>query len=228
VKILSHWRNLVCWPVIAALPLSLAADNTGAAVLRSSGVVLVNKNPVPSTSTLLAGDVIETQKSAMARIELAGSAVDINPETVIHFNAEQLVLDHGSLSVNTSLSLKLHVGCVTVAPVNIEWTHYDVADLDGRITVSAIKNDVYVESGSINPQPVKQSARSDRDIVREGEQASREERCGGPAREQSAPVAGTGGIMNSPYAQGIAGGVIVAVGCWALCRGDDPISPDRP
>ena len=225
---MSPWRNLVCWPLIASLPLSLAADDTGAAILRSSGVVLLNQNPVPSTGTLLAGDVIETQNNAVARIELAGSAVDINPETVVRFNAEELILEHGSLSVNTSRGLKVRVGCLTVTPVRVEWTRYEVGDLDGRITVSALKEDVYVESRSFNPQQAKQSARSGRDIVGENEQKSLEEKCGQSAPQQSTPLAAKGAIMNSPYVQGIAGGVLVVAGCWALCRGDDPISPDRP
>lgn len=221
------WRNLVCLLLIATLPLSLAADDTGGAILHSSGSVLLNKNPAPSTSALRSADLIETQSDAIARIELTGSAADMNPETLVQFNSGELILEHGSLSVNTSRSLKVRVGCVTVTPVRLEWTHYDVSDVDGKVTVAALKNDVYIESRSANAQPAKQSARSDRTIVREGEQKSREEKCGGATLKESG-VAGRGALMSSPYVVWSAAGVIVGVACWALCRGDDSISPDHP
>jgi len=221
-------RNIVCMFMIAILPVSLPAEDTGGAILHSSGSVLLNKNLAPSTSALRSENLIETQSDAMARIELTGSAADLNPETVVQFNSGELILEHGSLSVNTSRGLKVRVGCVTVTPVSLEWTHYDVSDVNGKVTVAALKNDVYIESRSVNAGPAKQSARSDRAIVREGEQKSREEKCGGATLKESGLAAGRGALMSSPYVLWPAAGVIVGVGCWALCRGDDPISPDHP
>ena len=95
---------------------------------------------------------------------------------MVQFEGNELVLEHGSLSVNTSRGLRVRVGCVTVTPVNdTEWTHFDVVDLDGKVTVSALKNDGYIDSRSSNPQQAKQSGHSSRVIVHEGEQKSREE-----------------------------------------------------
>ena len=69
----------------------------------SNGIgVLVNKNPAPASIALFPNDLIETQKAVVARIEVTGSSADINPETVVQFEGNELVLDHGSLSVNTS------------------------------------------------------------------------------------------------------------------------------
>jgi hypothetical protein len=100
--------------------------------------------------------------------------------------------------------------------------------LDGKVTVAALKNDVYIESRSANPQQAKQSAHSDRVTVREGEQKSRQETCGGADIKTPRAVAATGGIMNSPWALGAG---IVGVGvlaCWGLCHGDDPVSTWKP
>ena len=95
------------------------------------------------------------------------------------FEGTELVLDHGSLSVNTSRGLRVRVGCLIVTPVNnAEWTHYDVADVDGKVTVSALKNDVNIDVRSRTPQQAKQAAHSNQVTVREGEQKSREEKCG--------------------------------------------------
>jgi len=207
---------------------SVSAEDTGGAILHSSGNVLLNQNPAPATSALRSDDLIETQSNAIARIEITGSAADMNPGTVVQFNSAELILDHGSLSVNTSRGLKVRVGCVTVTPVRLEWTHFNVSDVDGKVTVAALKNDVYIESRSANAQPAKQSARSDRAIVREGEQKSREEKCGGATLKESGVTPGSGALMSSPYVLWPAAGVIVGVAWWAICRGDDPISPDHP
>lgn len=222
------WRIFVSGALVAILPVSLRADDTGAAMLRSNGGVVLNKNPAPISSALFPDDLVETQKSAAARIEATGSTADINSETLIQFEDNELDLEHGSLSVTTSRGMRVRIGCVIVTPVNTDWTRYDVSDLDGKVTVAALKNDVYIESRSSNPQQAKPSAYSDRVTVGEGEQKTRREKCGGADIKTPRAVAGTGAIMNSPWALGAG---IVGVGvltCWALCRGDDPVSPSKP
>jgi len=224
---LPQWRNFVCWFLSAALPMCLMAQDSGAAILHSSGPVLVNKYPASSTSTLFPGDQVETQTGAMARIELAGSAADINAETVVQFQADELILDHGSLSVNTSRGLKVRAGCVTVTPVHLALTHFEVSDVDGEVHVSALKDDVFIESRSSKAQQAKQPTQSDRVIVREGEQRSRDEKCANAFRQMPA-VSAVGPILDSPYAIGTGVGVVVVVACWSLCRGGAPISPAHP
>jgi hypothetical protein len=216
--------------MIAILPVSLWADDVVAAMLRSNGNgVQVNKNPAPVSTALFSDDLIETQKNAAARIEASGSTVDINSETIVQFEGNELVLEHGSLSVNTSRGMRVRVGCITVTPVSdAEWTQYDVVNLDGKVTVSALKKDVYINSKSSNPQQAKQSSRSSRVIVREGERKSREEKCAAAYTEGQGTAAVKGALLNSPYVQWPAAGVIVGVTCWVLCNGTSPLSPSAP
>ena len=229
---LSYWQNIVCVSMVAILPLPVSAQDASGALLRSSGTdVLVNNNAVPTSVALFRYDLIETQKNGMGRIELTGSSADIAPETIVEYDGDELVLDHGTVSVNTSRGLRVRVGCLTVTPVHdAEWTHFDVADVNGKVTVSALKNDVYIneKSKNENPEREKPSARSDRTIVRESEQKSREEKCAGAYLNPSSAPAGRGAILNSIWAKG---GGVVAIGaltCLGLCHGDDPISPIRP
>jgi len=224
------WQHFVCLPMVAILPVSLLADDAAAAMLRSNGVgVLVNKNPAPASTALFLDDLIETQENSVARIEAGGSTADINPETMVQFNGDELVLEHGSLSVNTFHGLKVLVGCLIVRPVNnAEWTHYEVADLDGKVTVSALKNDVNIDSRSSNPQQAKQGGGSSGVTVREGEQTSRGEKCGALDNKASGSVAGKGAIMNSPWAKGVGVVTIGGLMCWALCQGGNPLSPSYP
>jgi hypothetical protein len=217
--------------MILILPASVLAQDTAAAILRSNGSgVQVNRNPSPASSALFPDDLIETQKDAVARIEATGSTADLNPDTMVQFEDNELRLEHGSLSVNTSRGMRVKIGCLTVTPVNnTDWTHYDVVDLDGKVTVSALKNDVYINASSNNPKQAKQSGHSDRIIVREGEQKSREEKCGAADLKTPGAVAGKGAIMNSPWAIGAGVAGIGAALCFGLlCHGDDPVSPTKP
>jgi hypothetical protein len=213
--------------MLAILPASLQAQETAAAMLRSEGVgVLVNKYPAPASIALFSDDLIETQKAVVARIEASGSAADINAETVVEFEGNELVLEHGSLSVNTSRGMTVRVGCLTITPANsAEWTHYDVADLNGKVNVSALKNDVNIDEHSGGLRQAKQSGRSNRVTVREGEQKSREEKCGAADIRQAGS---TPAILNSPYAIGAGIVTIGVLTCWALCRSGNPISPTNP
>ncbi len=211
------------------LPASLAADETAAAMLRSSGSgVLINGNPAPTSIALFPNDLIETPHNAVARVQLSGSTADISADTVVQFEGDELVLDHGNLSVSTTRGLRVRVGCVTITPVNLsQLTQYDVSDVNGKVTVNAAKSDVYLDSRAKKAQEAKNPSRSTRDIVRESEQKSREEKCGA-AYMKGDNVAGLGALMNSPYAIWGGTAVIGAVTCWVLCRPDDPASPSKP
>jgi hypothetical protein len=211
------------------LPASLAADETAAAMLRSSGSgVLINGNPAPTSIALFPNDLIETPHNAVARIELSGSTADINADTVMQFEGDELVLDHGSLSVSTTRGLRVRVGCVTITPVNrSQLTQYDVSDVNGKVTVNAAKSDVYIDSRAKKAQEAKNPSRSTRDIVRESEQKSREEKCGA-AYMKGDNVPGLGALMNSMRAKIVAVGVAGTMACLGLCHGDDPASPSKP
>jgi len=219
----------VCISMAVTLPVSLAADETAAAILRSSGSdVLVNRNPAPTSIALFPNDLVETPQNAVARIELSGSAADINADTMVQFQGDELVLDHGSVSVSTTRGMRVRVGCLTVAPVNLsQWTQYNVSDVDGKVTVNAAKSDVYIDSRAKKAQEAKNPSRSTRDIVRESEQRSREEKCGA-VYMRGDNVAGLGAVMNSMWAKIVAGGAVGAVVCLGLCHDDDPASPSKP
>jgi hypothetical protein len=216
--------------MIAILPVSLFGQDNASAMLRSNGIgVSVNKAPVPASIAVFPKDLVETQKQSVARLEASGSTADISPETIVEFNGDELVLEHGTLSVNTSRGVRVRVGCLTVTPVNdAAWTHYDVTDLDGKVTVSALKLDVYIDARSRNLQQAKQPPRSNRSVVREGERKSREEKCGAAYLDNMGAIAGKGAIMNSPWAIGAGAIGIAVLMCFGLCHSDDPMSPTKP
>lgn len=228
--ILSRWRHLVVVCMTVVLPVSLFAQDVSGAILRANGAgILLNKASAPPSTAVFADDLIETPKGSIARIETTGSAADINSETMVQYEVDELVLDHGSLSVNTTRGLRVRVGCLTVTPLNpSDWTQFEVLDLDGKVTVHALKNDVYIDARSKNPQDLQKPSHSSRDLVRAGEQKSRDEKCGAAYINPADARSGIGAIMNSMTAKLIGAGIVATVTCYVVCRGDDPISPWKP
>lgn len=201
-------------------------------MLRSSGEgTLVNGSSAPASIAIFPNDQVQTPKNVGSRIEVTGSTAEINPETIVQYQADELVLDHGSLSVNTSRGLRVRVGCITITPVHDNaWTHYDVRDVNGKVEVAASKDDVYISAHSKNLMDVKQQEkeRANRTVVHEGEQKSREEKCAGGYENPAQKPAGLGAPLNSPYAIATGAGIIIFITCYALCRSSEPVSPKCP
>ena len=222
---LLQWRKFVCGVMIVIWPASLLAQTSNRALLHSDGGTWLNGSPAPAISAIFPDSLVQTQAGHSARIDAERSTVRIGPETVMQYQGSELALDHGSLQLDTAREMKVLIGCITVSPITSDRTQYDVTDVDGKVKVVASKNDVKIHlHGSI--QKSRQGASSDI-IVREGEQATRSEHCGA-APKPTAGLNADGAILNSPWAKGVGIAAVGVLTCWALCRGDDPVSPSKP
>jgi hypothetical protein len=210
--------------MIVVLPTSVMSQ-TGGAMLHSDGGVWLNGNLAPNSSAIFPHDLVQTQKESKAKIDADGSSATIEPDTIVQFDGDELVLDHGSVQVNTSRGMRVRVNCLTVVPVNPAWTRYDVIDVDGKMKVVAYENDVTIHYGGAADK--KSKASDSNATLHQGEQATRDERCGTAARPVDI-VNAKGAILNSGWAKGAGLAAIVIGSCLGLCHGDDPISPSRP
>lgn len=212
--------------MVFVLPTSLSAQDGGRAMLHSQGGTSLNGSPAPISAAIFPRDTIQTQKESTAKIDVEGSTVTLQPETMILFEPDEIFLDHGSLELITSREMRVRVNCMTIIPVAQEWTRYDITEVNGKVTVAAYQNDVKIHSRGATVRRSKQGESSET-IVHQGEQITREEECGAAAKPADT-VAAERAIFNTTWAKAAG---IVAVGvvtCWALCRGDEPISPDKP
>jgi hypothetical protein len=224
---LAEWRNLVCGLMILILPTSLIAQDTSGAMLHHDGGVWVNGNSAPDSTAILPHDLVQTQKEHTATIDADGSTITLQPDTVVQFEGDELVLDHGGLQVNTSRGMRVRVNCITVIPVNQELTRYEVVDVDGRVRVSAQVNDVNIQHRSGDARRSK-PAESENATLRQGEQATREERCGAAAKPADA-IDAKGALLNNIWARGLGIAAVGVITCYALCRDNgNPISPSKP
>jgi hypothetical protein len=223
---LLKWRNLVCGMMIVVMPASLMAQSSGGAMLQSDGGVWLNGNPAPNSSAIFPHDLVQTQKDHQAKIDTDGSTATVQSDTIVQFEGEEFVLDHGSVQVRTSRGMRVRVNCLTVIPLTQEWTRYDVTDVDGKMHVVAYENDVKVHYQGAAARRSKAAVSSDA-IVHQGEQTTRDERCGVAARPAEV-IDAKGAILNSTWAKLAGGAALVSICVFLVCRGDDPISPSKP
>lgn len=220
------WRSLVLTGCFMLGPPSLFAQAPDRALLHSDGGTYLNGNPAPETSAIFSDALIQTQKEHSATIDADGSTALLQPETIVQFEGDELVLDHGDVQVNTGRQMRVRVNCMTVVPVTAERTQYEVTDIDGKIKISAYKNDVKVHYRAEGMRKSRPAESSD-SIVHEGEQTMRQEKCGA-AINPADVVDAKGAILNSVWAKGTGLAAIGVVACLGLCHHDDPVSPSKP
>jgi hypothetical protein len=215
--------------MIVLCPLSLAAADTGSAIVHGQGGVWVNGAEVADSTSVFAGDVVETKPGFVANLDAEGSSVLIQGESIVKFQGNFLTLEHGRVSVGTSASMSVHVNCIQVEPVSRDRTEYDVADLSGKVQVAANKGDVNITQGRALRNSSAESNSSPSATVHERQQATRDEStaCGAAAPRTGGASSG----LNTKWlAIGGGTGAGVLVLCLLLCRGSTPssVSPSQP
>jgi hypothetical protein len=223
-------RKFVCGAmiviaIIEMLPASLLGQDAERAMLHSDGGASVNGKAAPNSSAIFLHDRIETLPESTAKIDAEGSTITVLPGTVLVFEGDELILDHGGLQVKSARALKVLVNCMTISPLTENWTRYDVSDVKEKLTVAAYDNDVKIHPAGAAVRRTKHAASQDV-IVHRGEQVTRDERC--RTGSEGAPPGVDGAILNSPWAIGTGAVAIGILTCWALCRTDQPVSPASP
>ena len=95
--------------MIVILPTLLMAQDSARAILHNGGGALLNGNPAPNSSAIFLHDLVQTQKGNGAKIDADGSTVMVQPDTIVQFAGDELVLDHGGLQLNTSRGMRVRV-----------------------------------------------------------------------------------------------------------------------
>jgi hypothetical protein len=215
----SKLRNLFCWMLLAVTPASMLAADSGAAMLYAKGTAWINGSTVPRSSALFPGDLVQTQPNAVVHINATGSSVMIQSDSLVKYEGDAVSLEHGSVSVVTSKSMRMHAGEVTVVPVSDVHTRFEVTDVNGTVQIVAREGDVSVSNGSETTR-LAQGEQTTRD---DSENRKKRRRVAGGA----APAAG-GGVLDSPYAVAAGAGAVGGIVLWVLLQGDDPLSPVDP
>src|SRR5579872_4796857 len=138
---LSVPHYVICWMLIAFTPASLlAADaDPGGAMLYGRGKepVLLNGQPLPRSSAVFPGDLIQTPSESVATLDAPGSGIIVYPDSMVKFEPNSVSLQQGSISIGTSKRMAATALDVTATPAAEAWTEFEVADMNGSIRVTA-------------------------------------------------------------------------------------------
>jgi hypothetical protein len=205
-------RSVVCWMMIAVTPAALVAADSGAAMLygKGTGAVWLNGKPLPRSSAVFPGDLIQTQAESLATLDTSGSGVIVLPDSLVRFDGNAVSLQHGSVNVATSHRMVAFAQDVTVTPASDAWTEFEVVDAGDSVQVAAKKGDVTVKCGK------------DMATLSEGEQTTRDQSGDCRKKRKLPPTPVNGGPLSGPFVRAgalIGGGVIV---CLLLCKTSQP------
>ena len=221
-------RTLLAGTLSVIFPAAMFAADTPGAMVYSHGTALVNGNNIARSSALFLGDLVQTRSDSVANISATGSSVIVLNDSLVQYEGARVKLEHGGVTVSTSKSMSARVGLVTVLPATAALTEFDIRDVDGTVHITARRGDLTVSDAAGVAK------------LAEGQQTTRDE---GPSQDDSQPptsrkkrkkpAAGTspgaeGGILNSPIAVGVGGGLIIGGTIWLLTKSDDPVSPVNP
>ena len=217
----SMLRHVICWIMIALIPAALLATDTdsGAAMLYGKGTVWLNGKPLPRSSAIFPGDLIQTQPESVATLDSAGSGVIVYPDSLVKFEGNAVSLESGSVSVATSKGMVALAREVTATPASNAWTEFQVAETEETVKVFASKGDVNVNCGK---ETANLSAGDEVTADKSG-------KCKKKKKGAGMPPAGDDHILTNPFVLGsiaVGGGVIV---CLLLCDAPKPfLSPWKP
>jgi hypothetical protein len=208
-------RNVLCWMMLAVVPGSLLAANSGAAMLYAKGTAWLNGGAVPNSSAIFPGDLVQTKSDSLANINAAGSSVMVQPDSLIKFEGNAVAVNHGGVSITTDKALQTHAETLTVSPASNAWTEFDVNNSNGKVQIIARKGDLSIDDGS-GTTTLAQGQETTREV-------SKKDKRGGGA----APAAG-GGLLDSPIVVAAGGAAIGALVTWVALQSSNPTSPAVP
>jgi hypothetical protein len=210
--------KIVSCMLILVFPAAMFAADPAAAMLYSHGTALLNGSTISRSSAIFLGDLVQTNTDSVANINATGSSVLVMNESLVEYQGSTLNLEHGGVTVSTSKLLATRAGKVLVSPVSNGWTEFEVRDVDGKVLIAARKGDLTVkdESGTTT---LAQGQETTRDDTRQNDKKNR--------RVAAAVVPAWGAILDSPWAIGIGGGIIIGGTAWVLIQNDEPASPSQ-
>ena len=224
------YLKILSCTMVMIFPAALFAAEQPAAMLYSHGTALLNGNSIARSSAIFTGDLVQTNTDSVANINAIGCSILVLNDSLVQYEDGSLKLEHGGLTVSTSKLLKARAGNVTVSPTAGAWTEFEVRDVDGRVKIAARKGDLTI-SDDTGTTTLAQGQETTRDESQsqddsQAKKGKKKKKGAGPAAA-AAPGA-AGGVLNSPIAIGIAGGIALGGTAWVLSHGDDPVSPAKP
>jgi hypothetical protein len=225
---MAAFRKLVSCVLMLIVPGPLIAADQPAAMLYSHGTALLNGTGIERSSAIFSGDLVQTSADSVANINATGSTILVLKDSLVQYAGAAVKLEHGGVAISTSKLLATRVGDITVSPAVGVWTEFEVRDVDGRVQIAARKGDLTIgdDTGTSTLLQGQQTTREESQ-PQDNSQSQKDNKKKKAGAAGPAPAAAGGGILNSPVAVGIGGGVLLGVTAWVLVQGSAPASPSQ-
>ncbi len=139
--------RLLCTAILL-LPASLIAAGLNPAMVHSYGTSWLNGTSVDHASAIFPGDLIQTNPGSTLKIDASGSSVTVLSDSLVKFEGDAAVVEHGSAQLKTSNGMSARAGLVNVTPVSSALTEYQVIRANGNVQVVALKGDLRISNGT--------------------------------------------------------------------------------
>ena len=139
--------KLIACILLLLCPATLLATPAQGTV-QTQGTVRVNGAAVPSSTTIFAGDKVETLAASTATINAQGTVIQLDPNTSAIFSDKSLDLGCGSALVTTSMGAVVRVAGITISPAGQGTTKFRVSQSQGTLKVSVEQGSAVVDDGS--------------------------------------------------------------------------------
>ena len=214
--------------MLVIVPSSLFAVDSGRAMLYSGGTISLNGSTPPQSSVIFSGDLVQTTKDSIAKINALGSSLVVLSDSGIRFDGNAVTLDHGGVAVSTSRAMATRTGDLTVTPAASVWTQFDVTNLNGKVKIAARKGDLTIADGA-ETTTLAQGQQTTRDESQQTAQdESEKQKKKKKRRGGGAPAAGGGTILDSPVAIGVGAAAVAGIATWVFLQSGQPVSPVKP
>lgn len=209
-------RVMACLMAII-VPSAMVLAETHAAMIYTSGRVIVNGTGVLKSATIFAGDKLLVPMESAVTITAKGSLVTVAPGSSVTFQGDAVALEaRSAVSITTTDLMAARVKRLTIAPAAKSQTRFQVVRLNGNVIIAANTGAVTVSDGS-----------DKKTIVEEGKSATvpdPDAQVPPPAATGSAALSHTPAWVPAVVGLGAAGAAAGA----AVATTGKPVSPVRP
>lgn len=215
-------QKLVAVLLLIVCPSTILMAELPSAMLYATGVVTLNRMPAPKSSSLFAGDRIETADSSVVSINRNGSSLVVDPNSSVEYQNDSFTILKGTARVRTTKGVGAHAGTLAVIPKS-NAALFDISSNGETILVASREGTLTltdgVETATLEPG---YTARVTVDSKEEQDQAPK-------------PAAGTRGDQNKRKKKLIiiiivSAGAAAAIACILACGegGGPPVTSTMP
>lgn len=129
-------RKLVAVLLIVVCPSTFLMAEGPSAMLYGTGTVTLNGKPAAKSSSVFAGDRIDTANASVVSINRSGSLMVVDPNSSVEYQSDGLMILNGTTRVRTSKGLTVHAGPLSVFP-KANSALFDVSRDDKTILVAS-------------------------------------------------------------------------------------------